>query len=63
MPIIEIMIDDKGNPVVKVEGMTGPGCKDLTAALEQDLGVVSEDEKTPDYYAKQAQHAAQRAKQ
>lgn len=43
---IEIVFDGKGNSEVSVKGVVGPGCKDLTASLEDALGTVVSDEET-----------------
>jgi hypothetical protein len=37
-----------GNPTLKVEGVKGTKCKDITSALEKALGKVVKDEATPD---------------
>ena len=49
MARVIIRIDPKGNPTIKVEGMPGPGCKDLTKAVEKALGTVTSDKTTNEY--------------
>lgn len=49
-----------GNTAIRVEGATGTSCKDLTKALEQALGAVTEDTPTADMHAQPVgQHAGQ----
>ena len=47
---VEITIDRDGNVQMRVRGMKGKACLDLTAALEQGLGEVSGRELTQEYY-------------
>ena len=53
MPEIEILISPTGESTITVKGASGPGCKDLTKALEGDLGTTINDELTQDYYKHQ----------
>jgi hypothetical protein len=46
---IIIRIDPSGNPTIKVEGHPGPGCKDITKAVEKALGTVVSDKTTNEY--------------
>lgn len=39
---IKVVIDAEGGTKVSVEGCPGPGCQDLTRALEASLGGVSD---------------------
>lgn len=45
---IILRLDDDNNLVAEVKGVSGPGCKDLTKAIEK-LGTVLKDEATPEY--------------
>ena len=64
MQRIIIDIADGGATQIKVEGCAGPGCQKLTEAIEQALGTVTSDQKTPEYHmaAKQSQQAQAGAK-
>lgn len=45
---IILRLDDDNNLVAEVKGHKGPGCKELTKAIEK-LGTVLKDEKTTEY--------------
>lgn len=45
---IILRLDDDNNLVAEVKGHKGPGCKELTKAIEK-LGTVLKDEKTSEY--------------
>jgi uncharacterized protein GlcG (DUF336 family) len=64
MPQITINIADGGATEIKVTGHAGPGCKQLTEAIEKALGTVTSDTKTAEFHqaAKQGQQAAAGAK-
>ncbi len=47
---LEIVISPSGEIQLKVKGMAGDGCLELTKALEEELGLVLEREKTSEYY-------------
>ena len=47
---LEIEISPSGEIQIKVKGVAGEGCIDLTKALEEELGLVVEREKTSEYY-------------
>jgi hypothetical protein len=49
-PTINVVIDEDGATTVSVEGCAGPACKDLTRAIEQALGTLTEDTHTPDFH-------------
>lgn len=48
----EIVIDfnNEGNPTIKVNGVKGKSCIDVTKFLEQALGNKKDDTKTLEYY-------------
>ena len=59
-PTILIDIDPAGEVKITVHGHAGPGCHALTRDLEQRLGTTVQDERTREYYLRQAggaQHA------
>ena len=59
-PTILIDIDPAGEVKITVQGHAGPGCHALTRDLEQRLGTTVQDERTREYYLRQAggaQHA------
>ena len=45
---IVLRFDDDNNLVAEVKGVKGPGCKEITKAIEK-LGTVLKDEKTSEY--------------
>ena len=47
---IRVIIDADGNPTVRVEGVAGAGCQQLTKDLEQRLGKVTDNKNTEDFY-------------
>jgi hypothetical protein len=47
---LEIEISPTGEIQLKVKGIAGEGCLELTKALEEALGIVLEREKTSEYY-------------
>lgn len=59
-PTILIDIDPAGEVKITVQGHPGPGCHALTRDLEHQLGTTVQDERTREYYLRQAsgaQHA------
>lgn len=48
---VEYTIDKNGNIVERVLNATGSSCVDLTAELEEALGVVESKKLLPEYYA------------
>jgi len=50
MSKLRIKIPVKGNPEIKVEGISGSGCKSLTAGLEKALGKTVKSEPTNEFY-------------
>lgn len=49
METVVITIDLESNVEVKVEGVKGPACERLSQAIEQDLGAVTNRERTREY--------------
>ena len=47
---IDIEISPDGEVSLKVRCVAGQACVDLTRALEEELGIVVEREKTSEYY-------------
>lgn len=54
MEEIVVTIAPDGTPKISVTGVAGKSCKDLTAALEKQLGTVTEDKNTPEYYERES---------
>jgi len=54
MKTIKVDIDIHGNTVIKVEGVKGESCKDLTKGLEKALGTVSKDTPTSEMHEQEA---------
>jgi predicted ThiF/HesA family dinucleotide-utilizing enzyme len=50
MAEIIIKVNKAGETTVSVNGVSGPGCRDLTANIEKALGKVSQTENTAEYY-------------
>ena len=52
-----ITISPKGAVTITVNGVKGASCKDVTAALEKKLGLVTDDQLTSEFYEQeQLQH-------
>lgn len=49
-----VTIAPDGTTQVKVDGIAGTSCKDITKQLENSLGSTVKDEKTQDFYKQQA---------
>jgi len=47
---IIVNFDDNGDPIIEAKGIKGASCKDITKFLEKGLGVITSDNKTPEYY-------------
>ncbi len=47
---IDIQISPDGKVTLKVRCVAGQACVELTRALEEELGIVVEREKTSEYY-------------
>lgn len=50
MPKITITISPAGETVVQTSGYKGKSCVEATKQLEQALGLVQSDRKTPEFY-------------
>ena len=50
MAEVIVTVGKDGSTKVAVQGVSGPGCRELTAALEAALGKVEEMHVTADYY-------------
>lgn len=59
MKKIRVEIDKSGEVVVGVTGACGTECADLTRGLESALGAVTEQTKTPEYYAASAEQKSE----
>lgn len=59
MQELEIIVETDGNTIVHVKGAEGSECLDITGALEERLGTVTDRTFTADYYA-QPDHARTR---
>lgn len=59
---IEVIVSPKGQTKITSRGYAGASCKDATRALEQALGVVESDRRTPEMYqpAQVGQHQDER---
>ncbi len=55
MPRITVTISPTGQTVVKTSGYKGKSCQDASRQLEQALGSVSSERKTPEFYETQAE--------
>lgn len=42
--------DEEGEVNMKVEGVSGTSCKDLTKPFEKNLGVITSSQNTVDFY-------------
>lgn len=47
-PIVTVTIAPDGSTTVAVSGVSGPGCKALTASVESKLGTVTGTAATPE---------------
>ena len=55
MKIIEIVISPKGETTLQTRGYTGAACKNATKALEESLGIKSQEKLTAEYYTQQSE--------
>jgi len=56
---VMMKVDKLGNVTIKVVGVTGPACEELTRELEEALGVVVSSKKTAEYHEKATQNDVQ----
>ena len=52
--IIEVLISPQGETSVQTKGYTGGDCVNASRFLEQALGVVAAEQKTPEFYQVQS---------
>lgn len=57
MEKVIVEIDPHARVTVSVEGVAGPGCHDVSRAIETALGRTTGDEQTPEFYAQEGAHA------
>jgi Protein of unknown function (DUF2997) len=57
METLEFIIYPDGRVEERVTGMTGNSCAQITAAIEQKLGVVTSQELTSEYFNQLAQNS------
>lgn len=57
METLEFIIYPDGRVKETVTGIVGSSCQEVTAAIEEQLGVVVTQKQTSDYYAHQVQSA------
>ena len=50
MKLIEIVISPTGETQLQTQGFQGSQCKAASAALEQALGLVTQEQRTTEYY-------------
>jgi hypothetical protein len=50
MKLIEIIIGPAGETHLQTQGFQGSKCKASSAALEQALGLVTQEQRTTEYY-------------
>lgn len=55
MPEIEIVVSKDGTVTVEALGVQGPGCADLTRAIEEALGSVESRECKVEYFESYAE--------
>ena len=55
METLEFIIYPDGRVKETVTGIVGASCQEVTAAIEEQLGVVIDQKPTSDYYARQVQ--------
>ncbi len=63
METLEFIIYPDGRVEERVTGMTGGSCAQITAAIEEKLGIVTSQELTSDYFSQVAQNADQNTAQ
>ena len=63
METLEFIIYPDGRVKETVTGIVGSSCQEVTAAIEQQLGVVIDQKQTADYYARQQVQSNTRVEQ
>lgn len=63
MPEVIVTIDPQGNVQVEAASISGSGCEQLTAAIEQAIGRTTEDVKKPEFLQAQPSPQGNHAKQ
>lgn len=58
MEELEFVIYPDGRVVEKVTGIVGTSCAEVTAALEEQLGIVLSQQKTSEFFAPVVQQSA-----
>lgn len=56
MPEIIVKVNKQGETSVSVNGVAGPGCRDLSASIEKAVGKETGVEYTSEYYQEQSQN-------
>lgn len=56
---IQVEIDGDGNATIKVDGVAGKACEDMTRDLENALGSVAKRDRTADYHRREARRGQQ----
>jgi Protein of unknown function (DUF2997) len=59
METLEFIIYPDGRVKETVTGIVGSSCQEVTAAIEEQLGVVISQSKTSDYFARQIYQSEQ----
>jgi hypothetical protein len=59
METLEFIIYPDGRVKETVTGIVGSSCQEVTAAIEEQLGVVISQSKTSDYFARQVYQSEQ----
>lgn len=63
METLEFIIYPDGRVKETVTGIVGSSCQEVTAAIEEQLGVVVSQSQTSDYYAQETSQSAKVATQ
>lgn len=63
METLEFIIYPDGRVKETVTGIVGSSCQEVTAAIEEQLGVVVSQSQTSDYYAQETNQSAKVASQ
>lgn len=49
---IEITVEENGNVVIQAIGYSGPACIEATREIEEALGIVTERNRTTEFFAR-----------